>query len=119
MFDFIKLVSSFFPLHIKDVHWDGDSLIISGDKWSFATNSVWRISNNKELLFTCWDDDADRLIKDLAGLLIIDFSWISNDQPIDPSITFSGGKRLDVFCSCSHEPWLLNLPNGSVYAGNS
>ncbi|MBD2837292.1 hypothetical protein ID144_09615 [Pseudomonas sp. JM0905a] len=119
MFDFISLFTYFLPLYVKDVEWDGDFLIISGDGWSFVTSSAWRISKDKELLIACWDDDANELIEHLVGLEIIDLSWIFGDQPIDPSFIFSDGRKLDVFCSSSYEPWVINFPDGSIYIGNS
>ncbi|WP_144076980.1 hypothetical protein [Salinicola socius] len=119
MFDFMNLVVSFAPLHIKNVEWDGDFLVISGDNWKFVTNSVWRISQGKELLFACWDDQVDTTIEELIGLSVVSMSWVNNDQPIDPSFILSDDRRLDVFCSYSSEPWVMDLPDNSVYVGNT
>ncbi|MFZ6045990.1 hypothetical protein ACFW0H_07685 [Pseudomonas sp. CR3202] len=119
MFDFIKLSISFLHLCVLDVVWDGDSLIVSGRDWRFVTSSAWRVSRNNDLLFACWDDDADKLIGGFLGLSIVGLSWINDKQPIDPSILFSDGRRLDVFCASSIEPWVLNLPDGNIYIGNS
>lgn len=53
MFDFLKLILSFLPLCIKNVKWDGDSLVLSGGNWGFVSGSAWRVSQGKELLFAC------------------------------------------------------------------
>lgn len=119
MFDFLRVVVSFLPLDIKNVEWDSDSLVVSGDDWSFVTTSAWRVSQGKELLFTCWDNQLDVNIEGLVGLTIVDVSWVSDGQPIDPSFILSDGRRLDVFCSFICEPWVMNLPGNSVYVGNS
>lgn len=119
MFDFLKLAISFLPLSIKIVEWDGDSLVVSGENWSFTTSSAWRVSEGKELLFACWDDQANTRTEELAGLSIVNMSWIANFQPIDPSFVLSDGRRLDVFCSSFLEPWVMSLPDDSVYVGNS
>lgn len=119
MIDFVKLVKSFLPLCIRKVEWDGDSLIISGDDWSFVTSSAWRVSQGKELLFACWDNEVETCAEGLAGLSVVNISWVASTQPIDPSFIFSDGKRLDVFCSSFFEPWVMNLPDNSVYVGNS
>lgn len=119
MFDLLRLVIYFLPLCIKTVEWDGDSLVISGDNWSFITSSAWRISQGKELLFACWDDQVDTRTEGLVGLSIVDMSWVTSGQPINPSFILSDGRRLDVFCSSFSEPWVMNLPDNSVYVGNS
>lgn len=119
MFDFLRLAISFLPLSIKNVEWDGDSLIVSGDGWSFITSSAWRVSEGKELLFACWDDQADTCIEELVGLSIVNMSWVASSQPIDPSFVLSDGRRLDVFCSSFFEPWVMSLPDNSAYVGNS
>ena len=119
MFDFLKVVMSFLPLCIKNVEWDGDFLIFSGDGWSFNTSSVWRVSKGRELLFACWDDQVHIRIEELVGLSVVNVSWITKNQPIDPSFALSDGRKLDVFSSSVYEPWVMNLPNGSVFIGNS
>ncbi|MFB4392843.1 hypothetical protein [Pseudomonas sp. LS_1] len=119
MNNFMGSVLSFLPLCIERVEWDGDSLVVSGDDWSFSTSSAWRVSKGKELSFACWDEDAAACIEGLVHLSVIDFSWVRADQPIDPSFIFCDGRRLDVFCSFSSEPWVLRLPGDGVYLGNS
>ncbi|WP_271409608.1 hypothetical protein [Pseudomonas sp. Q1-7] len=119
MIDFLKLFISFLPFYIKSVEWDGDVLIISGENWSFTTTSAWRVSKDKELQFACWDDGADVRIEELIGLSVVNMSWISDAQPIDPSVVFSDGRRLDVFCSSLYEPWVISLPDNNIYIGNS
>lgn len=119
MFDFLKLILSFLPLCIKNVKWDGDSLVLSGDNWGFVSGSAWRVSQGKELLFACWDDQAGMRIEELIGLPVVNMSWITSGQPIDPSLILSDGRRIDVFCSSSSEPWVMTLPDGGIYVGNS
>lgn len=119
MSDFKKLVKNSLPLFIKASDWNGDSLTISGDGWSFTTNSVWRISCDNCLLLACWDDEVDGRVEALVGLSIIEMSWVVSTQPIDPSFKLSNGQRLDIFCSFSSEPWVLTLPDNKVYVGNS
>ena len=119
MIDFLRLVMSFIPLCIKEVEWDGDSLVISGEDWRFVTNSAWRVSQSKDLLFACWDNEVGARVEGLTGLSVVHVSWIANDQPIDPSFTLSDGRRLDVFCSSLSEPWVMKLPDNRIYIGNS
>lgn len=119
MIDFLKLVVSCLPLFIEKVEWDGDSLVLSGDDWSFVTNSAWRVSKDKELLFACWDSLEDVCAGGMEGLSVIDVSWVIKEQPIDPSFILSDGRRIDVFCSSFAEPWIMNLPDDNVYVGNS
>jgi len=119
MFNILAQITHFLPLRFEKIDYDGDTLIISGEKWRFTTNSVWRVSNGGKIIFTCWDNDAAISTKNLLGLSIIDILWLSDEIKIDPSFLLSDGKRLDVFCSYSCEPWIIDLPNGSVYVGNS
>lgn len=71
MFDFLKVAMSLLPLCIKNIEWDGEILIISGDDWSFNTSSVWRVSKDKNLLFACWDNQVGRHIEELIGLSVV------------------------------------------------
>jgi hypothetical protein len=118
MFDFLKVAMSLLPLCIKNIEWDGEILIVSGDDWSFNTSSVWRVSKDKNLLFACWDNQVGSHIEELIGLSVENVTWVSENQPIDPSFALSDGRRLDVFCSSVFEPWVLSLPNDVVYVGN-
>jgi hypothetical protein len=118
MIDIFEAVALFFPIKIEQVSWDGDTLILSTADWSFRTESVWRVSKNHKLQFACWDDDAPVLISDFLGASIIEIKWITDAQPIDPSIKLSDGRVLDVFCSISIEPWVMELSSGAVYLGN-
>ncbi len=119
MFDFLRVASSYFPLEIKEVIWVDDNLIISGEAWSFSTLSVWRVSKGSELLFTCWDDPVEKGLMRLVGLSLENISWININQPIDPSLIFTDGSRLDVFSSFAQDPWVFRLPSGVTYVGNS
>lgn len=119
MFDFLKVVMPLLPLRIKNIKWDGEALIISGDDWSFNTISVWRVSKGKTLLFACWDNQASVRIEDLIELSVEKVTWVSENQPIDPSLALSDGTKLDVFCSSVFEPWVFNLPDDVVYVGNT
>lgn len=116
MFDFLSKISSYLPLCIESVEWDGDVLNISGEGWRFTTNSVWRISHEKELLFGCWDDEVGIFLEELVGVCVVEFVWLINEQPIDPSLLLSNGRRLDVFCSSSYEPWVMGLSE-EIYVG--
>jgi len=119
MFDFLEHIKYFLPLHLENIQYDGDTLIITGEKWRLASSSIWRVSNDKELLFTCWDNNSTKMIKNLLGLSIISVAWMLDKQKIDPSFLLSDGKRLDVFCAYSYEPWIISLPDGNIYIGNS
>jgi len=119
MFDFKKIFHSFLPLCFDFIAYDGDNLLISGEKWKFSCSSAWRVSEGEKLLFTFLDSDADGLLKDLRGLSVVDMGWLIEKQKIDPSFLFSDGRRIDVFCSYSYDPWLIEMPNGDIYVGNS
>jgi hypothetical protein len=119
MGNFIHVVLSCLPLSIESVFWDGDSLLLSSGGWYFRTESAWRVSREGEMQFACWDEDAGDLINGLAGLSVVGVDWVICGQPIDPSMKLSDGRKLDVFCSTSIEPWVMSLPDGSIYVGNS
>lgn len=116
MHSFLDTVASFLPLFIKHVAWDGDSLVVAGDGWSFSTSSAWRVSQGDKLLFACWDDEIDICLEELVGTSIVEVAWLISAQPIDPSLVLSDGRRLDVFCSSSCDPWVMSLPRG-IYVG--
>jgi len=116
---FFEAVALLLPIKIEQVSWDGDTLMLSSAAWSFRTASAWRVSKDYELQFACWDDDARILVSQFLGTSVVEFNWIINRQPIDPSIKLSDGCVLDVFCSTSIEPWVMELSDEAIYIGNS
>ncbi|MCV4275459.1 hypothetical protein OH710_22700 [Pseudomonas capsici] len=119
MNDFLHAVANFLPTKIERVLWDGDSLIVLTKDWNFRTESVWRVSKNEQLLFACWDSDAYDLIANFSGQSILEVSWLIDGQPMDPCFKLSDGRMLNIFCSLSTEPWVMEFANGAVYLGNS
>jgi len=118
MFDFKELFFSFLPLHFDSITYDGDSLLILGEAWKFSCSSAWRVSKDEKLLFTFLDNGAVDLLRDFHGLSIVGMEWLIEKQQIDPSLLFSDGRRIDVFCSYSCDPWVIELPDGSIYVGD-
>lgn len=119
MFNFLNFFSKFLPLKIEFVSWNEDNLTISGNDWSFTTNSAWRVSKDNKLLFACWDENVINSVKELMDISIINMSWIDDAQAIDPLFSLSDGSRLEIFCTSSLEPWVLRCPDSNIYIGNS
>ncbi|MDF9755858.1 MULTISPECIES: hypothetical protein [Pseudomonas] len=116
---FLQAVAILLPIKIERVLWDGDKLMLFSLGWSFQTESAWRVSKDGDLLFACWDNDASDLVSGLLNLSVLEVSWLIDDQPIDPCFKLSDGRVLNVFCSSSTEPWVMELSGGAVYVGNT
>jgi hypothetical protein len=107
------------PIKTEQVSWGGDTLMLSSKNWIFRTESVWRVSKNHRLQFTCWDGDASTLVSNFLGVSVVEVNWLIGTQPIDPAIRLSDGCVLEVFCSSSIDPWVMEFSGGVVYLGNS
>lgn len=115
-----RLIQSFMqllPLLIKSISWDGDTLTIHGDDWSFTTLSAWRISNNGSVEFACWDKEIDELLAALENLSIVEIRHQGSEVQVDPVFQLSDGRILEVFSSDTVEPWVVQHPNGDVFVG--
>ncbi|MCW8125935.1 hypothetical protein [Microbulbifer halophilus] len=115
----VEFIAPYLPLKIDNVSWNGDVLLLSSTEWSLRVDSVWRILAGKKMLFGCWDDDANKIVADLEGLSVTSVFWVTPEEPIDLSLVLSNGTRLEVLCCLSFEPWVVNLPDNSVFVGNS
>lgn len=107
------------PMYIKNVSWDGDTLIIEGDEWSFSTLSAWRIISSTAIEFACWDKDIDELVRGLNGLSIVSVRPQGSTLDLDPVFGLSDGRLLEVFSTDTVEPWILMLPDNKVYVGGT
>lgn len=116
---FMQTMALLLPMKIERVFWDGDTLMLFSADWNFRTESAWRVSKGRELLFACWDESALDHVSELLGLSIIEVGWLIDAQPIDPFFKLSDGRVLNTFCSSSTEPWLIEFSNGAVYLGNT
>lgn len=119
MTSLFQAMALFLPVRIERVFWDGDTLMLFSKDWTFRTESVWRVSKDEDLLFTCWDDCASELISIFSDQCIQVFSWLADGHPIDPCFKFSNGVVLSVFCSLSTDPWVMEFADGAVYVGNT
>jgi len=112
--DMTTEIRSFLPFKIDNIEYNGDNLLISGENWKFTTQNAWRVSKNSDLLFACFDKNAENLILELKHCSITDIKWLTS-QRLDPSFLLSDGRRIDVFVSFSCDSWRFEFPNGEVY----
>lgn len=115
----INVLISLFPLVIKQVSWDGDTLIVTGEGWSFSTISAWRIIEGESVQFACWDRDIGKQVNSLEGLSLVAVQPQGSSIGVDPTFQLSDGRRLEVFSTDTVEPWTLKLPDGNVYVGGT
>jgi len=108
-------IRSFLPLQIDKTEYNNDILTIYGKDWKFTTQSAWRVSKNSDLLFACFDKNAEDLVKELEKTSVIDIKWLISVQKADPSFLLSDGRRIDIFTSFSYDSWKIELPNGEIY----
>lgn len=113
----LAVLAKVLPLQIQFVSWDGDVLTMSGEGWSFSTLSAWRIVQEGRISFACWDKDVREKVELLKGEQIVRTSRQSILVSVDPVFELSNGTRLEVFSSDTFEPWVLKLPDGSIFTG--
>jgi len=77
------------------------------------------VPKDEKLLFTFLDSSAVDLLRDFHGLSIVGMEWLIEKQQIAPSLLFSDGKRIDVFCSYTYDSWEVEFSNDDIYVGNS
>jgi len=88
MLNFLEQINACLPLYFEEISYDGDSLIITGTKWQFSSNSAWRVTGEEKLLFTCWDDDSVHLIESFLGVSVINVKWLLDKPKIDLSFFY-------------------------------
>lgn len=99
-------------LLITEVQYDDYNLLIMGTGWTLNTTSSWRILSNGELLGN-YDSKTKAELKSLIGESIISINQIG-DVDIDFSLSFSDGKKLQVFSNSNFEPWIFAMDGETV-----
>ncbi|MBU1168437.1 MAG: hypothetical protein KKD44_02630 [Proteobacteria bacterium] len=115
----LNVLINILPIIVEKVSWDGDTLIIAGDGWSFSTLSAWRVINRGTIQFACWDKNINESVNELSGLSIVSVAAQGLNIGVDPVFELSDGRLLEVFSTDTVEPWTLRLPDGKVYVGGS
>ena len=115
----IDLSESLLPLSVNEVSWDEDTLSIAGSDWSFSTKGAWRIVDEESILAACWDKDVSDFVDKVGKLAIVAIETQGQTLNIDPVFRLSDNTWLEVFSTESVDPWVLELPNGKVFVGNS
>ncbi|MEQ5777155.1 hypothetical protein J4E05_16655 [Thalassospira sp. NFXS8] len=107
------------PLHVRDISWDGDNFVILGEDWRFSTSCVWRVLNEGQIKYACWDEKSEILIKEMVGEKIVSLDIQCERINVDPVFIMSGNKIVEIFSCSSLEPWEMQFLNGEIYIGNS
>mgnify|MGYP007100933686 CR=1 FL=1 len=118
MRSFLSAVNIELPLRISFSSWDETTLVISGESWSFSTQSVWRIFDGKGIFLGCLDDQSLEVSSILNGSTVVGVDFQSPDRPIDLVFRLEGGKDLEIFSTDLDEPWVLTLPQFGVFVGS-
>ena len=113
----LAILAKVLPLQIRFVSWDGNVLTMSGEGWSFSTLSAWRIVQEGKISFACWDKKVREKVELLESERIVSASRQSILVGVDPVFELSNGTRLEIFSSDTFEPWVLKLPDGSIFTG--
>ena len=112
----IQEMNALAPFEVKEVSWDGISLAIVGDGWSFATTSPWRFSDAGKYLFGSEDTS-------LAPVTCLEQKAISHfHYALDLEFEFSDTSKLSVFCCTNNEAWIFRAKGMSatvVYIANA
>jgi len=112
----IQEMNALAPFEVNEVSWDGVSLAITGDEWSFATTSPWRLSNAGKYLFGS-EDMSPAAVTCLKQKAISRFHYA-----LDLEFEFSDASKLSVFCCTDNEAWIFRAKGMSatvVYLANA
>ena len=110
---FISLIREHLPLRIATASLHQGILMISGDNWSFATESAWRVASSVGFEFGSGSDPSDAQVAVLVGQSVIGAEPFGAAN-LDPCFTLSSGYVLESFSATDFEPWHLRLP-GDVF----
>lgn len=110
-------VKLYAPLEIAEISWNGTTLHIHGNNWSFTTLSAWRISSDNGAIFGCYDSDSVERTASLRGLKILSAEPQTSRLRIDPIFYLSNGQYLEIFSTDTYEPWTLYIAGEGMYNG--
>jgi hypothetical protein len=79
--------------------------------WHFSTTSSWRISHAGGLVVGGRSPDAADLVWELCGLSVVDAEPQTSRHPVDPTLVFDNGWRLEIFSDQHLDPWIWRLPD--------
>ena len=115
---FIEKVESDLPLEISFSSWDEATLVVSGENWSFSTQSAWRVFEDGSILLGYLDKNSEDICTILNGAQIVAINFQNPERPVDLSFRLSTGQFLEVFSTDTSDPWVMNLPILGVCVGN-
>lgn len=105
------------PLVVEKSEWSDPSLHLSGANWSLNTTSSWRLVDDSKMLIGSEDKDANIFVTKLAGLKIKEMVGERSVPSIDPVVVLSNGWRLEIFSAHATDPWVIRLPDSTVFVG--
>jgi len=103
------------PLTITHASWSGDALQLYGQDWSFNSPSVWRLVKDGLVHCACYDERASDALAELVGVQIVRVTAQSEKTPVDPVFHLSTGIAIEVFSTDTFEPWVMRLPDASIW----
>ncbi|MBI5491084.1 MAG: hypothetical protein HY905_27380 [Deltaproteobacteria bacterium] len=98
--------------HVRDLAWDGTTLVVTGDGWRVRALCSWRLMRRGTLTVGSDDKESGRGIEALRGTELVDVR--TAEIPVDPVLIFSEGVRLEIFSSSSFEPWVIHVDGHPV-----
>lgn len=118
MIDFLERIKSELPLEILFSSWDETTLVISGEKWNFSTQSAWRLYEKNSIFLGCLSENSKEICSIVKGMQITGINFQSRETPVDLAFQLSCGYVLEIFSTDTIEPWVLCLPTLGVYVAS-
>ncbi len=110
MKDLLTQINKYLPLFISEVHIHRNGIQLVGVDWVCTLNCAWRLSEDRRVIFACYDRKADEnIIVALKGLSIIGVSEQSNILDLDPVFILSNGQILEVFSNDIIQTWTFRV----------
>lgn len=104
------------PLRIDEATLSGSVLKVSGQSWSCLIMCGWRLRNGDSYILGDCDFECLGDIN-LTGAVITDVKFQTCELPWDPAFQLGDGRTLELFSNLGVEPWVLKLPDGTIWTG--
>jgi len=119
--EIISKIRKLLPSKLIKLDWNGSSLTLVGNGWSFSTDQPWRLTTNRFVICGSEDDFelAHSEIRKISKLNVIDIDFQSKIIASDLVFCFEKDCYLEVFSSSSVDPWTCNIKESNVvYIGS-
>ncbi len=108
--EWIEIANRVCPLQIERSKWQDPILSLGGNNWSFSATAPWRVVRGNTIIAGVYDDNASTFADAWLGERIVKFLVLPGSPQLDIAAILSNGDMLQIFCTSTHENWVLRVP---------